>query len=323
LSQKEERSPFGENVLAPLVPLFREIVNLKRVRPARTAPHSLAERLFLRSWAALAEGEGAEAVMRREGAGALVATRLAGIDAGAMKEHDLPPDRQRDVLSRAFEVAAAPVEDDLADRLEDALLERPGDAPENNERESDAPAPARALLDQPRAGVTCPGKERLVLAPPESHADHCAAVAVMAALLAPAAGADPAEALFTGLVHHLHNATLPDAGHAGDVLLGDAKDTLTGAARERALKALPPPLAGRAEAALAPVDRPPEGERATPLARAFHAADALDRVLEIAWHARTADFTMAEALGEMNLIHEGPEQAFQQAVLADADVAGW
>jgi hypothetical protein len=317
-------SPFGEDTLARLAPLFREIVNLKRVRPARSHPHSLAERLFRRSWARLLTGadkDDVRAVMRHRVAAALAATRLAGVDATVMREHGLPAEERRAAMQRAFRAAAAPAVDDaLAERLEATLLEDAAHSPEADGPVPGPPPFAEMLTRQPRAGVTCPGRERLVLSPPESHADHCASVAVMAALLAPHTRADPAEAFFTGLAHHVHNASLPDAGHAGDVLLGDAKTALTTAARRRTLADLPDALAARIGDALTPIDRSPSGDDATPVSQAFHAADALDRVLEIAWHARTADFTLREALDDMNLVHEGPEQAFQQAILSEAGV---
>ncbi len=57
----------------------------------------------------------------------------------------------------------------------------------------------------------------------------------------------------------------------------------------------------------------------SPEARTFHAADALDRVLEIAWHAQTADFSLDVALDKYNLVHEGFAQDWQQRVL-DASI---
>ena len=57
-----------------------------------------------------------------------------------------------------------------------------------------------------------------------------------------------------------------------------------------------------------------------PEARAFQAADSLDRVLEMEWHARSAAFTLDVALGDMDIIHPGPVQAFQQGVMR---AVGW
>ena len=61
-------------------------------------------------------------------------------------------------------------------------------------RSGSVPAFAEALIRQPRAGATCPGKPRIVLEPPEGHGDHCMIVAVLACLVAPRFGADPGQA---------------------------------------------------------------------------------------------------------------------------------
>ena len=57
-----------------------------------------------------------------------------------------------------------------------------------------------------------------------------------------------------------------------------------------------------------------------PEARAFQAADSLDRVLEMEWHARSAAFTLEVALADMDIIHPGPVQAFQLEVMG---AVGW
>src|SRR3712207_7324635 len=49
----------------------------------------------------------------------------------------------------------------------------------------------------------------------------------------------------SGLAHHLHNVVLPDAGFAGEVLLGSALDRVMTTLEERELAALPGPLAER------------------------------------------------------------------------------
>ena len=56
--------------------------------------------------------------------------------------------------------------------------------------------------------------------------------------------------------------------------------------------------------------------RSVPEAQAFHAADVLDRVLQVHHHARAAAFTADQALVELELVHEGPVQAFHDEVLA-------
>ncbi len=297
------------DALPDLLPLFRQIVDLKRLRTAEAPSSSLAERLFLRAWTRLLAGKAVEAVALRETAAALVATRLAGIDAGVLAGHSLAKRDRQSLLAKALRDAAAPLGQGLAQRLEAAL-------PDADHSAADAPPFALRLADQPRAGVTCPGKPRLVLAPAESHADHCASVAVLAACLAPLAGADPAEAFLVGIVHHLHNATLPDAGHAGDVFLSTHGAQLMDAAQQRVWPAIPEPLRRRAQKALAHTQT-----LGTPEAYAFQAADVLDRVLEIEWHARSARFTMDEVLGEMNLVHEGFAEKLHAEVLEAGGLA--
>ena len=69
-----------------------------------------------------------------------------------------------------------------------------------------------------------------MLEPPEGHGDHCLVVAVLAAVLAPRYGADPARPFLAGMAHHLHNAALPDSGFAGEMLLGEHLEGDHGAA---------------------------------------------------------------------------------------------
>ena len=74
---------------------------------------------------------------------------------------------------------------------------------------------------------------RVVVEPPESHGDHCLTVAVYGVLVAPVFGADPVAPFLVGLAHHLHNVVLPDAGFAGEVLLGAALDRVLTTLEER------------------------------------------------------------------------------------------
>jgi 5'-deoxynucleotidase YfbR-like HD superfamily hydrolase len=167
------------------------------------------------------------------------------------------------------------------------------------------------LAAQPRAGATHPQRGRLVLEPPESHAEHCLLVAVTGALLAPSWGADGATVFLAGLAHHLHNALLPDSGFAGEVLLGDWLQPAFARATQLALQQLDTLPRERVEAALRTI---PDAE--TPAGRAFHAADTLDRVLQVEHHLRAAGTTMDFVLREMELVHAGPTRTFQDAVLA-------
>ncbi|MGY1668908.1 hypothetical protein [Geodermatophilus sp. SYSU D00696] len=290
--------------LAGLRPLLAEIGDAKRVRVAG-APGSLAEQAFARAWARLLAGEDVADVAWSETAAAVARARLAGIDAAVLTTAGLEDGEVLVVLRRAFDEVAGPLDAGLRDRLRAALgpLPSPGSAPPL----------AAALNAQPRAGATAPGKPRIVVEPPESHGDHCLTVAVYGALVAPVVGADPVPPFLLGLAHHLHNVVLPDAGFAGEVLFGDALERVTATLEERELAALPAALAGRVREVLAL--RPGAGE---PAARAFHAADVLDRVLQVHHHARAAGFTASQALDDLELVHAGPVQAYHLDVLAAA-----
>jgi 5'-deoxynucleotidase YfbR-like HD superfamily hydrolase len=150
-----------------------------------------------------------------------------------------------------------------------------------------------------------------VLEPPESHAEHCALVAVTGALLASSWEAEATTVFTAGLAHHLHNALLPDSGFAGEMLLGEWLQPAFARATALALEELAPLPRSHAAAALRVIP-----DAATPEGRAFHAADTLDRVLQVEHHLRAAGTTMAFVLGEMELVHAGPTRTFQDAVLA-------
>jgi 5'-deoxynucleotidase YfbR-like HD superfamily hydrolase len=292
------------STLGALRPLLAEIGDAKRVRTA-AAPGSLAEQAFGRAWARLLEGEDAETVALSETAAAVARARLAGIDAAVLAVAGLTDDEAQAVLRRGFDEVAGAVDADLADRLRGALpAVRPAGPP---------PSLAVALNAQPRAGATSPGKPRVIVEPPESHGDHCLTVAVYGVLVAPVFGADPVAPFLVGLAHHLHNVVLPDAGFAGEVLLGSALGQVVTTLEERELAALPGPLAERLRTVLRL-----RADAGAPESQAFHAADVLDRVLQVHHHARAAAFTASQALDDLELVHAGPVQAFHLDVLAAA-----
>ena len=306
-------APPAARGLGRLRPLFDALLDLKRIRVSGAAG-SLADGLFARAWGALVAGAAPKTVADRTVADALVAVRLGGMTAAVLANHGLTDGEAHAIRAHALDdVAGDALDAPTLGRLRAALgAEWPG---------GPAPAFVAALADQPRAGATHPGVPRMVLAPAESHGDHCLAVATFGYLAAPAFGAEPAEPFLTGLAHHLFNASLPDIGHAGDVFLGDdAADRLWRSATDRALATLAEPLAGRVEAAIG-LTREAAFARGDPAARAFQAADALDRTLELAWHARSAAFALRDALGPperggLNVVHAGFPQRFQRAVLA-------
>ena len=293
--------------IAGLLPLFRELNDLKRLRVA-DRDGSIAERLFRRAWACLIADEDLESLALTETARAMVAAKLAGVDAEVLADGGLDKKQRLEVLGRAFEAAAHDLPAEFAARLEahlspDAFADEIGEGPRFVE----------LLARQPRAGATRPGMARVVLEPTENHAEHCGIVAVNCVLAASLYGADVGQSFLTGLCHHFHNAYLPDAGDAGDAFLGEHLKPLMQTFRARALEQLPPALAEQARMALENVYR-----AGTPASKAFQVADSLDRVLEMDWHARSAAFTLSVALEQMDIIHPGPVQAFQIEVMKDA-----
>lgn len=299
-----------------LLPLFRELNDLKRIRGAGQNG-SIAERLFLRAWGRLAAGEPLPDVALSETAQAVAAARLAGIDTHVLAEGGLSAEDRLTVMQAGFDAAAPPLDSALKTTLRDALSSDPVpqvDSEELSEVAPDgAPASAWLLAYQPRAGATRPGFRRVVLEPAENHADHCGLVAVYGVLSAPLYGANPACAFLAGLAHHLHNARLPDAGDAGDVLLGDKLGPLIERFRNQAIAELPEALRPLVRDAISVVYTAD-----TPEAKTFQTADVLDRVLEMEWHANSAAFTLSVALKDMNIVHPGPVQAFQLDIMRQA-----
>ena len=294
------------NSLAGMVPLATELGDLKRVRDASGAD-SVASRLFRRAWGAMAAGQDISEVTFFTTACAMAAARLGGIDRSVLLVAGLTNAEATAVLARSFDEVAGPVDPALAGELRGHLNRafRPGPAPEF----------AEALIRQPRAGATCPGKPRIILEPPEGHGDHCLVVAVLAAVLAPRYGADPATAFLAGMAHHLHNAHLPDSGFAGEMLLGSHLGPIMQTLFARELATLPLPLSAAATAALATIK-----DAETSVGQAFHAADVIDRVLQMRHYDQVARFTIDQALDDMDLVHAGPTQSFHRAVLQDANL---
>jgi 5'-deoxynucleotidase YfbR-like HD superfamily hydrolase len=330
-------APPAQRWLAGVAGAFREVGDLKRVRVAH-ADGSAAERAFVRSWAALASGTDPAQVAAAECAAALAGARLAGVDAEVLRDCGLAAEEAESVLRHALDEVArglpavtisrahAAVADlvsaaaDAAppDRLMETCgaQEGTGDrlmGPRDGSGSGALPGVVAALCRQPRAGATAPGQPRLVVEPPENHAEHCWAVAVYGGLLADVVGADPADAFLLGLAHHLHNAVLPDAGFAGEMLLGTHLEPVVDRLTERELAAIPGPLQARVRTLLAH-----RVDAHTPVGRAFHAADVLDRVLQCHHHARAAGFTAEQALVDLRLVHAGPVAAYHHEVLAAA-----
>lgn len=292
------------SALAALHPLLTGVGDAKRVRIAGTT-QSLAEQAFSRAWARLIAGEDERVVALSETAAAVARVRLAGVDGAVLRLAGLTDSEARDVLWRAFDEVAGPLDDGLRAELRECLaLPLPMPQP---------PALTARLIAQPRAGATAPGKQRIIVEPPESHGDHCLTVAVYGVLIAPMFGADPVEPFLVGLAHHLPNVELPDAGYAGEVLLGPAYERMLTTLEERELAALPEALADRLRTVLRL-----RADAEACESQAFHAADVLDRVLQVHHHARAAAFTADQALDDLEIVHAGAVQGFQLSVLTAA-----
>jgi hypothetical protein len=290
------------SVDASLIPLLREINDLKRVRAAGI-DGTLAARAFRRSWGRLVAGDSPVTVALRETALAVAAARLGGIDRAMLTRAGLSGDEVTEVLQTGFDAVAGPLDPLLAATLRDHLAEPEPAAAE-------PPAFVHDLERQPRAGATRPGHPRLILEPPESHADHCMITAVSAVLAGPAFRADPAVPFLAALSHHFHNAVLPDSGFAGEMLLGRHLEPVMARLTEEIMATLPDHLAracGQARQIL------PDAEM--PEAKAFHSADVIDRVLQMDQYARVASFELRHAVEEMELVHAGPLQDFQTGLL--------
>ena len=279
-----------------------ELASLKRIRDARS-PDSLATRLFRRAWLALCAGTAARDVAMAISADALVALRLGGIDTEILASAGLNKKQTADVLQASFDDVATIVPDLVRGELR-------GHIAGSLAVEITAPWFVETLIRQPRAGATCPGKPRIVLEPPESHGDHCLAVAVLGVVLCAEFGADPAPVFLAGLAHHLHNATLPDSGFAGEMLLGSHLQSILRQLTGNALAALTQDARLSVERALALAS-----DASTPEGRAFNAADVIDRIMEVKHFSAVAGFTETQALDKMQLVHEGPLQDFHHSVM--------
>jgi 5'-deoxynucleotidase YfbR-like HD superfamily hydrolase len=296
----------GGRASPALMPLLRSLEDLKRIRSAGRAG-SIAERLFAEAWAELVAGDAPVEVAHHAVRRALAATVLGDLDAGLMGELGIPAGEAEGIIHGVVAEAAGPLDPALRAWLMEAPR-APGAGP--------LPGFVGRLAAQPRAGATAPGRGRLILDPPESHAEHCALVALFGAVLAPVWGARPETVFLAGLAHHLHNAMIPDSGFAGEMALGEWLGPAMARATALALGELGPGLRARVEEACRILP-----DAGTPEGRAFHAADTLDRVLQVESQLRAAGTSMGFVLREMELVHAGPVKPFQDAVLARMGLA--
>jgi 5'-deoxynucleotidase YfbR-like HD superfamily hydrolase len=142
------------------------------------------------------------------------------------------------------------------------------------------------------------------------HSDHCIIVAMYGYLLADLFGADREDAWLIGLCHHFHNASLPDSGFTGEMMLGEHLERVIETLRTRTIRELPECYQARVERLFKEIN-----DVTTPLAKTFHAADTIDRVVQMEHYERAAKFQVRHALLDLNLVHEGAAQAFQHELL--------
>ena len=291
--------------LRSLLPLLRELNDLKRLYAVNLGGSSLATRVFRGACQPLSDGRPLEATEWTTTL--LAAARLGAISPEVLASAGLSAAEARAVFDRsidAHECLSTSTREGLKAHTNslDARLEGRFDYPDGHW--------ADRLCRSPRAGATCPGKPRIALEPAEMHSDHCGIVAVYGYLIADSFGANPEDAWLIGLCHHFHNAYLPDAGFTGEVLLGDSLDRVIGNFRAQALQQVHASYRHRIETLFAEI----AGDT-TPLAQTFHAADTIDRVVQMENYERAARFRVSQALDDLDLVHEGPVQAFQKAVL--------
>ena len=288
-------------VLSPVVlDLLIELNDLKRIYSAGRAG-SIATRLFRFAWAALCAGADIRVVASHTVRKALAAARLGDLDYETLVASGLSPADARRIEQGAIDAVVGSLDVFIGefegDDRDDIIF-------------AECPAFVASLEAQPRAGITCPSRPRILLEPSENHAEHCVMVAVYGGLLSRAYGADASKVFLASLAHHLHNAGMPDAGFAGEMLLGEHLHTVMDHYTAASLRQLSDPLRTSVD----------EAQRllldaSTPEGRAFHAADVLDRVLQLNQYMRAAELSPQRMLGEMELVHAGPIKLFHDDVL--------
>ena len=201
-------------VLAP----FSELNDLKRIYSSgRTG--SVATRLFASAWMALTGGISVDAIAGWIAGRALAAARLGDIDRALLLAAGVSSTDAQHIERDAMQAVAGSMLVPIQGLIDRGYLVQPSS-------HTKCPAFVLALSRQPRAGITCPGRPRIVLEPPENHADHCLMVAIYGMLLSSFYDADPGRVFLAALSHHFHNAGLPDSGFTGEALLGPHLQTV-------------------------------------------------------------------------------------------------
>ena len=294
--------PFEE--IGCLLGLLREVNDTKRLYSYNLGQDSYATWVFRQACGAVSGGHPLEADVWS--AAMVGAARLGAITPDVLRDGGLDEAERTAIFKESILTHEA-----LPKKVCDSLTT----ACHSIEKVSSATLVTEAkwverLATAPRAGATCPGKPRIALEPPEMHSDHCATVAVYAYLLADFFGADREDAWLIGLCHHFHNAYLPDAGFTGEMMLGTHLDRMIETWRSRVIDGLPERFRSRVIRLFEEITGV-----ATPLAKTFHAADTIDRVVQMEHYERAARFRVRQAMVDLNLVHEGAAQAFQHELL--------
>lgn len=305
-NQAAEKKYAATEKIAALVPLFREIGNLKRVRAANLK-NSLAAELFARAWSDINTGEDARTVAFSIAKDAVIGANLGAIDAKVLRLAELNELEIETILQRAFDAVAAPIDINLREEMREQI---------GKQFDSDAGEIlpfVEFLRTQPRSGATKTGAPKMIFDAPENHAEHSIIVGVYAVLLAPLFDANIETAFFAALAHHFHNAYLPDSGFAGEESLGEFLPEIFEALRRKCFAQIPEHLHDKIQNALVIIETAD-----APEAKAFHAADVIDRVLQMRHHAEQNEFTLRYAMEEAELVHAGAIQDFHYEILRAA-----
>lgn len=292
--------------LAALVPLFREIGNLKRIRAANLE-NSFAAKLFESAWRQIIGGVNVRTTAVSTARDALVGANLGAISAEVLRSADLKQIGIETILRRAFDSVAAPVDAALRAEMRKLINGK------SNSDEAENPHFVELLVRQPRSGATKVGAPKMIFDQPENHAEHSIIVGVYAVLLAPVYAAEIETVFFAALAHHFHNAYLPDSGFAGEESLKEFLPCVFDSFRRKCISEIPEKLHEKIWSALKIIETAD-----APEARAFHAADVLDRVLQMRHHAEANEFTLKYAMEEAELVHAGAIQEFHHGVLRAA-----
>lgn len=283
---------------------LRELNDIKRLYAQNIGNESFATWAFRRACAGLTDGQPLQADIWC--AAIVSAARLGAITPEILRDAGLSEIERLRIFQQSIETHVS-LSNDVRSALTKACCAFDGISSGNTSSPQDW---VERLAAAPRAGATCPGKPRIALEPPEMHSDHCMMVAVYGYLLADLFGAKREDAWLIGLCHHFHNAYLPDAGFTGEIMLGPHLHQVIEAFRLRGIHALSPELQGRVICLFEEIIGV-----STPLAKTFHAADTLDRVIQMEHYERVAKFRVMHALTDLNLVHEGPAQKFQHDLL--------